>query len=379
MTQSKVERYFASMDGALAGLDAFLNEETSPLYNHDLIGAIVDFYLGRLKGSMSAWRNQVSFVDRFAISQAESGFPIFQHVLDLENDRGRIEEKLKTIPSDAELRADMVDYIFTKKKKPEALQKAIAERLYYEELKGEKVFSPLVLPRTVKLSVNPRTKRPYYIVHWGAFDGVANLPLVYVLAVEDSSKKLASHIIDKHGKLDPNVEVQLPVDGLLNPELAQQFDEFCEKNSSYGLTLSTIATNLDHDFDTLHPKQLRRFVLGPFYSAGVTSHGKIVEKILDKVNQPENAWLMTWTMQELYSLHEKPAKRGLWGGSPARDEFHINTDDLECARQGVSNFERHALVPHEAYQAIFASDDHDEIFNGYETHILAGGNVISHL
>jgi hypothetical protein len=39
-------------------------------------------------------------------------------------------------------------------------------------------------------------------------------------------------------------------------------------NGAYSLSPVTIAQNLDADFEYLHPKQLRRFVLGPFYSAG---------------------------------------------------------------------------------------------------------------
>jgi hypothetical protein len=57
--------------------------------------------------------------------------------------------------------------------------------------------------------------------------------------------------------------------------------------------------------------------------------------------------------------------------------FHINTDDLEAARQGVSHYEQHALVPHEAYQALYASGEASTIFTGFQTHILSNGQVIS--
>ncbi len=171
----------------------------------------------------------------------------------------------------------------------------------------------------------------------------------------------------------------MPVDGLLNPDLALKFDDFCEKNSAYSLTLSTIGTNLDKDFTALHPKQIRRFVLGPFYHSALTRHGEKVDEILSKVKQADNAWLMTWTLQEIYSMEEKPAKWGLWGGEPARERFYINTDDLECTRQGVSAFQRHALVPHEAYQAIYASGAADEIFEGYQTHVISEGHVLRNM
>lgn len=371
-----VGQYFGAINRALDGLDTFLREDDSPLYKHDLIGAIIDEYLSLLRGSLDSWRNRIAFAETFRISQAESGFPAYRNVLELENDRKEAKKRLAAMPEEQQIRQEMVDYILTKKTFPAALQKSVAQRRYLESVQSGKHFAPFVLPKTVRVSVNPRTKRPFYIVHWGYYDGTANLPMVYIVSLEDSSREIVETLVSAEGKLKRNVEIPLPVDGLLNPKLAHQFDDFCDKNSSYSLTLATIATNMDKDFDQLHPKQLRRFVLGPFYHADITVHGVTVDKILKQVRKPENQWLMTWTAQEIYSMNEKPAKWGLWGGEPARDEFYINTDDLDCARMGVSSFQRNALVPHDAYQAIYAAGEADKIFEGYETHIVTGNQVL---
>lgn len=371
-----VKQYFNAMDQAMDGLDTFLREDDSPLYQHDIIGTVVSNYLKRLRGSFDSWENRIAFADSFNISKAESGFPSFRNVLELENDSKNAKARLKEIPDEAALREEMIDFILRKKKFPTALQKSLAERSYLTSVLKQKHFSPLVLPRTIRVSVNPKTKRPYYIVHWGYFDGSANLPLVYMATIEDSSSEVMDTLVTEKGKLNKRVKVPLPIEGLLNPKLAHQFDDFCEKNSSYSLTLSTIASSMDKDFEHLHPKQLRRFVLGPFYHSGITDHGHVVEDILAKVRKPENAWLMTWTMQEIYSMSETPAKWGLWGGKPARNQYFIDTDDLDCARQGVSAFRRHALVPHESYQAIFASGKADEIFEGYQKNIVSGNQIL---
>ena len=364
------------MEQALDGLDTFLREDDSPLYQHDLIGAVVSVYLGRLRGSFASWEDRIAYADRFQISKAESGFPGFRNVLELENDFKTAESRLKTMPSEEDLREEMIDFILRKKKFPTQLQKSMAERSYLSSVLKQKHFSPLVLPRTIRVSVNPKTKRPYYVVHWGYFDGSANLPLVYMAVIEDSSSDIVKMLVKGNGKLNKSVNIPLPVNGLLNPDLAHQFDDFCDKNSSYSLTLSTIASSMDKDFETLHPKQVRRFVLGPFYHAGITEHGHLVEEILSKVRKPENSWLMTWTMQEIYSIHETPAKWGIWGGEPARNQYYINSEDVDCARQGVSAFLRHALVPHESYQAIYASGKADEIFEGYQKNIVSGNQIL---
>lgn len=370
-------RYFDAIRAALSGLEIFMRDDRSPLYRHGIVAKIVAEYIARLERSFSCWENRLGFMDSFRISRAESGFPVFQNVLELENDGRQASKRLAAIPEASELRAEMADFILRHKTFPQALQRSMAERLYLEDVDDGAVFGPFMLAQTAKVSVNPKTFRPYYLVHWASFDGSANLPLIYMATVEDSSEPMVRQLVGEDGKLGGEVEIPLPVDGLLNPELAHRFDDFTEKNSAYTLSPATIASNLDKDFETLHPKQLRRVVLGPFYSTGITEHNSAVTEVLSKVRKPENAWLLTWTIQEIYSKGERPGRKGLWSSEKATQEFHINTDDLEAARQGVSSYEKHALIPHEAYQALYAAGEASKIFDGYKVHILSKGRVIS--
>lgn len=376
-TDDPAVRYFDAMAAALGGLEIFMRDDRSPLYRHGIVAKVAAEYISRLERSFACWRNRLGFMETFKISRAESGFPVFQNVLELENDRRTAAQRLANIPPARELREEMADFVLRHKEFPEALQRSMAERLYLEDVKDGVTFGPFTLAQTAKVSVNPNTGRPYYLVHWGSFDGTANLPLVYMATVEDSSESMIDQLVDKSGKLNEKVDIPLPVDGLLNPDLAHRFDDFTEKNSAYTLSPLTIATNLDKDFAELHPKQLRRLVLGPFYSAGITEHNSTVAEVLSKVRRAENAWLLTWTIQEVYSKAEKPGRRGLFSSEKATQEFYINTDDLEAARQGVSSYEKHALIPHEAYQALYAAGEAQKIFDGYKVHILSKGQVIS--
>jgi len=370
-------RYFDAIAAALSGLEIFMRDDRSPLYRHGIVAKIAAEYIARLEKSFSCWRNRLGFMETFKISRAESGFPVFQNVLELENDKRNANQRLASIPDPDEIRAEMADFILRHKAFPAALQKSMAERLYLEDVKDGTAFGPFTLSQTAKVSVNPKTFRPFYLVHWASFDGTANLPLIYMATVEDSSQPMVDQLVGSDGKLSEKVEIPLPVDGLLNPELAHRFDDFTEKNSAYTLSPATIAGNLDKDFETLHPKQLRRIVLGPFYSAGITEHNSTVAEVLSKVRKAENAWLLTWTIQEIYSKAEKPGRKGLFSSEKSSQEFFINTDDLEAARQGVSSYEKHALVPHEAYQALYAAGESEKVFSGYKVHILSKGQVIS--
>ena len=372
-----VSQYFQTIRASFEGLELYLDDLTRGQATRDLTATLIMKYVERLKSSLRCWENKVGFMDRFRISRAESGFPVYQNVLELENDRKTAGDRLAALPDADRLRAEMVDFILRNKAFPDVLQTRMAERLYLEEvLKGE-VFSPVVLPETSTVTVNPDNRRPVCVVNWAAFDGTQTLPMIYIARIEDSSENMARMLVTRNGTLNPDIDIPLPVGGLLNPELAAAFDDFVIRNNAFSLSPVTIATNLDKDFPTLHPKQLRRVIIGPFYSAGITENNAVINGILSRVKKPQNAWLLTWTIQEVFSKNEKPPVRGFFSSTPAQQEFHIDTNDLEAARMGVSAYERHALVPHDAYTALYASGEAESIFAGYKVHVISGNLVTS--
>ena len=96
--RAPVDRYFRAIEAAFDGLDTYLDEEDSPLYQHGVVGAVVAEYLQRLRGSFNSWQHRLSFADKFRVSQTESGFPAYQNVLDLENDRRDAKFRLAELP-----------------------------------------------------------------------------------------------------------------------------------------------------------------------------------------------------------------------------------------------------------------------------------------
>lgn len=372
-----VTAYFKAMKAALSGLEILggIKADTPP-GEVSPASAILP-YISRLKASFSAWESRIGFVEQFRISRAESGFPVFQTVLELENDRETAAERLATMPGAMALRQEMADFILRNRAFPGVLQSRMAERLYLERVENGEFFQPLTLPETISLAINSENRRPVYSVTWGAYDGTQTLPMVYMARIEDSSENIARLLVAPDGQLKADVQVPLPVGGLLNPELATTFDGFVTANSAYGLSPSTIATNMDRDFPSLHPKRLTRFVLGPFYASGITENNSVINDVLSRVRRAENAWLMTWTIQDVSSRAEKPEQRGFFSSTPAMQEYYIDTGDLEAARMGVSAYQKHALVPHDAYQALYASGEAEKIFDGFKVHVISGDNIIS--
>jgi hypothetical protein len=372
-----VQQYFSTVRAAFQGMEIYLDDLSRGQAIKDLTATLIMKYVERLKTSLGCWENKTGFMDRFKISRAESGFPIYQNVLELEHDRKTAPERLSGIPDGTKLRAEMVDFILRNKAFPEALQGRMAERLYLEEVVKGEVFSPVILPETSGISINPDTRRPSIVVNWAAFDGSQTLPMIYIAKIEDSSENMSRMLVTRDGKLNSDLDIPLPVGGLLNPELAARFDDFVIRNSGFALSPVTIVTNMDKDFETLHPKQMRRIVIGPFYSAGITENNAVINGILSRVKRQENAWLLTWTVQEVFSTREKPEVKGFFSSTKAQQEFHIDTNNMEASRMGVSAFEKHALVPHEAYTALYASNEADTIFAGYKVHVISGNQVTS--
>ena len=80
-----------------------------------------------------------------------------------------------------------------------------ASHLHYEVRVDGKAQDPTtyILPETIRVAVNSKTMRPYYVVSWGAFDGANTLPMVYMATIEDSSEKIVEMLVTEDGKGKP--------------------------------------------------------------------------------------------------------------------------------------------------------------------------------
>jgi len=102
-----------------------------------------------------------------------------------------------------------------------------------------------------------------------------------------------------------------------------------------------------------------------------------VTEVLAKVRKPENAWLLTWTIQEVYSRPRSPAARACFSSEKTTQEFFINTDDLEAARQGRVELREPCADPARGLPSALCRRRGAEDLGGYKVHILSNGQVIS--
>ena len=119
-----------------------------------------------------------------------------------------------------------------------------------------------------------------------------------------------------------------------------------------GLKLLTIAQGFDKDFDSLHPKMLRRFHLGPMYSHTFTEqHGPLRDILAEASGEPGLDWALAWTVESLVSEKVKKEKVGIFK-SAERQVYSLNKMDFKLADSGATDIRRSLIIPHRAYQVL---------------------------
>lgn len=263
---------------------------------------------------------------RLTIDRHESGFPVAQELMVMAVDAQQAGKHLAGMPSEAELKDRMVRQIVGDLTVPTALQFALSQRYYYEALTAGGIFWARNDPDAQW--VGNAGERRHYLVHWAVWDTQVNLPIVYLMDLEDSGSKPL-----------PNDENRWP-----------QAQAGLMAQSIGGLKLLTIATGFDKDFGDLHPKRLRRITLGPMYSAGFTLQSGPISKVLEDAKAPDDEdWALVWTVEDLASEREEAVKDG-WFSTVGRQIYRL--DPLVGAETGATRLERMIIVPERPYQVM---------------------------
>lgn len=264
----------------------------------------------------------------------ESGFPVAQELMLMALDAAQAGKHLAGMAAEAELKDRMVRQIVRDLASPVALQFALSQRLYYEALavgmREHLGAGGLFWARNDPdvQWIEDVGKRRHFLVHWAVYDTQVNLPVVYLLDVEDSGR------------------TPLPNDDRRWP----QAQAHLMAQSIAGLKLLTIAQGFDKDFSGLHPKRLRRFTLGPMYSHDFTlQSGPISQVLADAQADDGDDWALVWTVEDLISDREEEVKEG-WFSSAERQVFRL--DPFGGAESGVTRMERMVILPERPYQVL---------------------------
>lgn len=325
-------RYFAKFDGITSHLARVAAEVEAEGRLTRTEARVLGRYLSAVAGTFRALNHKYLMTGRgetapkLTIDRHESGFPVAQELMTMAVDAQQAEKHLAGMPSEAELKDRMVRQIVGDLTIPTALQFALSQRYYYEALVAGGIFWARNDPDAQW--IEDLGERRHFLVHWAVWDTQVNLPVVYLMDVEDSGKK------------------PLPNDAYRWPQVQQAL----MAQSVGGLKLVTIATGFDKDFEGLHPKRLRRIILGPMYSASFTLQSGPISKVLEGAKAPEGEdWALVWTVEDLISDREEEVKDG-WFSTAVRQVYKL--DPVAGAELGATRQDRMIILPEKPYQVL---------------------------
>lgn len=329
-----VRRYFAKFDrisGHLGRVAAELETEGTLSRTET---RVLGRYLTALTRSFQALSHKYLMTGRadgaprLTFDWHESGFPVAQELMLMAVDAANVAKHLAGIASVEELKDRMVRQIVGEQTLPTALQFALSQRLYYEALAQGGMFLSRNDPEAQWIeNIGERRK---YLIHWAVFDTQVNLPVIYLMDLEDSGRK------------------PLPSDDRRWPQAQQHL----LAQSVDGLKLLTIASGFDTDFPDLHPKRLRRIHLGPMYSSAYTLQSGPISQVLTTAKAPAGEdWALVWTVEDLIADRTELVKDG-WFSTVERQIFKRDPFLGQDMDHGATRMERMVILPERPFQVL---------------------------
>ena len=333
-------RYFGKFDRIVQHLGRVAGTmEAEGRLNRNEVDAIARYVvaLGWTFASLAHkyhFSGRLSHAGQLTFDRLESGFPVFHELMEMANDAAQAQRHLETMPSESELKDQMVRTIVGEQKIPTKLQYALSQRLYYQELAKGGLFWARNDPEALWLESAPNEDRRTYMIRWAVYDSQVNLPVIYLMECDDTGR------------------VGLPKDERRWPEVQAAL----MAQALGGLKLLTIATGFDRDFGDLHPTRLRRFHIGPMYSSAFTQQSGPIREVLARAKAPVGEdWTLAWTEEELVSERTEQERSG-WFGSVERQIFALDPFAGQGGETGATRMERSVIMPERPYQALAELD-----------------------
>ncbi len=268
------------------------------------------------------------FLGSLTVDRSASGFPVMQELLTMASDAAQADGHLERLPDEEALKDAMISRIVGERVIPTDLQYAMSQRLYYRQLAQRGLFWSRNDMEVMAVPGDGHRS----LLHWSAWDGQRNLPVIWMMEVRDSGKMPFEGDAVRRERVGAHV-------------LAQALPE---------LTLLTVARGFDRDFDDLHPLRLRRLTMGPMYSGAYTRQTEGLGRVLAAARAPAGEdWALAWTLEELRAERTTTEKKG-WFGSVDRTVFEL--PPVTGAETGATRIERAAILPQRVYQALVETD-----------------------
>ncbi len=315
-------------------------ERSGEASGHPIETRILETYLRRFLNSLDCLHLKYLCEPdrRLRYDPSDSSFPNQIEFREMEQDRARTEQVRRDLPSADALKQAILDFVFQHKALPDALMRQLGQREYYNALlTHEKLWGLFIgfTPGSIELldDTGGRLTREY-AYHWGAYDVLTNRPHIYYLIFEQAAQKplLESDAVSR-----------------------EAFLEAVQKHCINTAPLGVMARDLDAHDEDLHPKLLKRMVLGPLHGRYSTDDSTYT-KILKTHFGPDDL-VLEFETETVFSIGQERVRKGLMGGK-TRERFFLDNADPRHRQQGISGSERFLLASHGVIQYLHDQHKH---------------------
>jgi hypothetical protein len=317
-SESGVRLYFAQLRRCLSALEHLVLEGTS-VTNAER-QATEDF-VRRLSRTCDALalRHFFSRPGReLRIDATDSGFFHWSTLLEVAADLDVKESRLAELPTGEALKRRMLERVVEYSLHPRELQETMLERLYLESLDEEGTYRPFLAGALT--AVGEKGSEPSYFWSFATYDRTQNRPFVYLIYFRWSGRPLTQ----------ASAELE---------ELAR----VAESTASGRVNLLAFSHLLDERLASLHPRIVKRLVLGPYWSPFFTrQEGELAEVLA--ASEERLPYAFRFEAETLISERETRIGEGWFSKGQLRQVFWI-PKQLDLTRRGVSQIERYLCLP----------------------------------
>jgi hypothetical protein len=315
----RVRVYFAQLRRALEGLERGVERET-PITNAER--RAVSDWVGRLRRTLDLLALRHFFPRAGAeprIDRTDSGFPHWSALLELGADLERRDAELAGLPDPAALKRSMLERIVRHALHPTELQAQLMRRIYLEAIAPAGLVRPFQPGPLEKVGSDGDEASWFW--SFATYDRALNRPFL-------------------HG-------VYFAWEGRALAEGSDEFAELCavaERSAVGRATLLVLSKRLDELLPRLHPRIVKRLVLGPFWAPGFTGQEGPLGALLGRL---EERWpfALRFESEVLISERETRVGAGWLTKGELRQVFWL-PDAVDLAARGVSQLARHLVLPH---------------------------------
>lgn len=356
-----IRAYFSQVGAVLGHMVAVTRKERQDAFRDALDQDVLLSYLSRFSATMRALAMKYGYSGYFSerlpsrleISSGTSGLPTATEIRRLDGDAARA---LREALPEEDLRAEMVDFILREKEPPRDLQFRQSQSAYRGLLRDGGLFGCRVEPSLIEASAAPGGNHRG-VLHWGTWDAALDRPLVYILDYEESGQRALGEA----------------------PDYMAALARACMSMSQSSLHPLTLATKLDEDFPTFHPKVLKRFLIGPLRSLRFTLVDPRVAGALEHVRDDWRLdWIMGWTVETLRSKGTRKVPGGFFSAERSLESFDVDPRSHVSVETGTTQRSTKVLLPYDVFQAL--PDGEANPFALIQKYVVSpDGHVASHL